>query len=158
MTLQYDMRMDGLTKNYGETIQPTKSLVITIVVIEATWETLLHVKSKGKWNASPNNSKFSSKPANNSANKELTCHHCGYRGHIQPDCQKKKRDNATKPPSTNLKFTSMTNGKTSSLDDWIVDGGCIGHMTYDKSILCDIKPHNSQIPIGDASTWSFMHV
>ena len=36
MTLQYDMRMDGLTKNYGETIQPTKSLVITIVVIEAT--------------------------------------------------------------------------------------------------------------------------
>ena len=36
----------------------------------------------------------------------------------------------------------MTNPRTSTLDDRIEDSNC-------RSILCDIKPHSSQISIGD---------
>ena len=63
--------------------------------------TLLHAKSNGKWKHNGNlYNKPYPRPTNNPAYKELTCHYCGYKGHIQPDCWKKKRDNAKPSSST----------------------------------------------------------
>ena len=93
---------------------------------------------------------------NNPTHKELSYHYCGYRGHIQPDCQKKGRNNATKPTSTNHKPTprsnirdttketlllgintnssSMINDNTSFLDDLIVGlSNYTCHMTNEES-------------------------
>ena len=131
-------------------------------------ETILHVKGKGKWNVPPNNSKSSSKPANNPATKSLLVTIVAIK--VTSSLIAGKR----KPASTNPKLTprssishttkgtvffginanssSITNHNTYSLDNWIVHSGCIGHMTYDKSILCHVKPQNSKISIGDALT------
>ena len=138
-------------------------------------ETLLHAKSKGKWKQNGNSyNKPNPRPPNNPAYKELTCHYCGYKGHIQPDCRKKKRDNAKKSYSTESQPTPKSNSvhsaketvflgieehsshlagtTTSTIDEWLVDSGATAHMTYDKSILHDVKPSSSQISIGDASS------
>ena len=46
-------------------------------------ETLLHAKSKGKWKYNGNSyNKPNPRPPNNPTYKELTCHCCGYKGHI----------------------------------------------------------------------------
>ena len=101
----------------------TKSLLVTIVAVKATSSLIA-----GKRNPASTHPKLTPRSNNSHTTKETV-----FLG-------------------INANSSSMTNHNNSSLDDWIVDGGCIGHMTYDKSILCDIKPHNSQIPIGDAST------
>ena len=114
------------------------------------------------------------RPPNNPAYKELTCHYCGYKGHIQPNCQKKTRDNANKSYSTESQPTPKSNSvhsaketiflgieehsshlagpTTSTIHEWLVDNGATAHMTYDKSILHDVKPSSFQISIGDASS------
>jgi hypothetical protein len=131
-------------------------------------ETLLHVNSKEKWK---HNSKPNLRSTNNPAYKDLTCHYCGYKGHIQPDCWKKKRDTfresssieASKSNSAHSAIETVFLGveehsshlvgaTTSTIDDWLVDSGATVHMTNDKSILNNVKPSSSKISIGDAST------
>ena len=46
------------------------------------------LKAKAKATPLLINSTTSSKPANNPPHKELPCHYCGYKGHIQADCWK----------------------------------------------------------------------
>ena len=41
---------------------------------------------------------------------------------------------------------------TSTINAWLVDRSVVVHMTYDKSILHDVKPNSSQISVGDASS------
>ena len=94
--------------------------------------------------------------------------------HIQPDNQKKKRDNAKKSSSTEGQPTPKSHSAhstkeivflgiekhsshlagptTSTIDELLMDSGATAHMTSDKTILHDVKPSSSQISIGDASS------
>ena len=132
-------------------------------------EALSHSKSKGKWMHNANSyNKPNPRPTNNPAYKVLTCHYCGYKAHIQPNCKKKKRDNAKKSSSTESqpisKSSSAQSAKektflgieehsshlvgptTSTIDGWLVDSGAIVHMTNDKSTLHYVKPSSSKSP------------
>ena len=57
------------------------------------------VKESGSTMANSYN-KTNPRPTNNLDYKELTCHYCGCKGHIQLDCLKKKKENAKKSSST----------------------------------------------------------
>ena len=66
------------------------------------------------------------------------------------------QDRATRKKSAQTSNETLLHAKsgptTSTIDEWLVDSGATGHMTYDKSILHDLKPSSSQISIGDASS------
>ena len=101
-------------------------------------ETLVHVKDKGKWNNSPNNSKCSLRPTDNPAHKDLSCHCWGYKATSSPIVQL-----ATNPASSNPNRTPRSNHNTSSLHDWIVNNGCTSYMNY-ASLSCVICRHTTQ--------------
>ena len=93
---------------------------------------------------------------------------------LEPNCQKKKRDNAKKSSSTESQPTPKSNSvhsaketiflgieehsshlagpTTSTIDEWLVESGVTVHMTYDKSILHYVKPCSSQISMGEDDT------
>lgn len=99
--------------------------------------------------------------------KELTCHYCNKRGHIQPDCRSRTKDRANgifksvKPPTlahfadptgtVHLFNVTTLTGVTTSLNfasTWFLDSGATWHMTPHKHWLVQYElltpPHISQ--------------
>ena len=119
----------------------------------------------------------SGKKKKNHAN--LTCHYCNKKGHIQPDCRKKKKDNADKKKNGE-DGNSADNGKKSANahvlvessasveevnDDelevglytavrtrWMMDSGATHHMSPYKIDFADYTPCSGTVRLRDTST------
>jgi hypothetical protein len=107
----------------------------------------------------------------------LTCHYCGKKGHIQPDCRKKKKDDAEKgkkdgalgsgqkaanshvlvPTTTSIKEVDEDNSVGVALYaaermHWMMDSGATHHITPHRSDFETYTPCNGTVCLGDKST------
>jgi hypothetical protein len=107
----------------------------------------------------------------------LTCHYCGKKGHIQPDCRKKKKDDAEKakkdgasgsgqkaanshvlvPTTASIKEVNKDNSVGVALYAvermrWMMDSGATHHITPHRSDFETYTPCNSTVRLGDKST------
>ena len=108
----------------------------------------------------------------------LTCHYCNKKGHIQPDCRKKKKDEADK--SNKVEGSSADSGKkaanthvlatssasieeandsdidvalyTAERERWMMDSGATHHMSPYKSDFADYAPCQGSVSLGDKSS------
>lgn len=108
-----------------------------------------------------------------SRKKSMVCYYCGKKGHIQRNCFKRQRDEASKEQSaaanpavqTNLgnekrgcdsdsDFVCLiaTGSVEESISDWIIDSGATAHMTYDESMFDSYsKRESAGVSIGNDS-------
>jgi hypothetical protein len=107
----------------------------------------------------------------------LTCHYCGKKGHIQPDCRKKKKDDAEKakkdgasgsgqkaanshvlvPTTASIKEVDEDNSVGVALYAaehvrWMMDSGATHHITPHRSDFKTYTPCNGTVRLGDKST------
>jgi hypothetical protein len=107
----------------------------------------------------------------------LTCHYCGKKGHIQPDCRKKKKDDAEKgkkdgalgsgqkaanshvlvPTTASIKEVDEDNSVGVALYAaermrWMMDSGETHHITPHRSDFETYTPCNGTVRLGDKST------
>jgi len=111
----------------------------------------------------------------------LTCHYCNKKGHIKPDCRKRKKDEAeaAKKASTSGSSNKAANShvqvvpSTASIkevDDlvenfevgvalytaermrWMMDSGATHHITPHRSDFKDYTPTKGSVRLGDKST------
>jgi hypothetical protein len=107
----------------------------------------------------------------------LTCHYCGKKGHIQPDCRKKKKDDAEKakkdgasgsgqkaanshvlvPSTASIKEVDEDNSVGVALYaaehmHWMMDSGATHHITPHRSDFETYTPCNGTVRLGDKST------
>jgi hypothetical protein len=107
----------------------------------------------------------------------LTCHYCGKKGHIQPDCCKKKKDDVEKakkdgasgsgqkaanshvlvPSTTSIKEVDEDNSVGVALYAtermcWMMDSGATHHITPHRSDFKTYTPCNGTVRLGDKST------
>src|ERR1044072_2300136 len=96
-----------------------------------------------------------------------TCHHCGRFGHIKPFCYRlhgyPNQTPYVKPKNTKVPYTQKWKKRTAALiahtslrvsakEDWYFDSGCSKHMTGDRNLLKDVKPHSvSSVTFGDGA-------
>ncbi len=108
----------------------------------------------------------------------LTCHYCQKKGHIQPDCRKKKKDEKDKEKkdkgSASGSGTKAVNSHvvetTASIQEvnddmsvalyaasrscWMMDSGATHHISPHHSDFKDFTPSKGTVRIGDSSTIS----
>lgn len=112
-------------------------------------------KKKEKKGASTSTKPF---PPKNHAHKDLTCHYCGKKGHIAPNCYKKQRDSQAGKGKASSAENSNTKSKTKTKEkivfpleveanhntfhevEWMVDSGATSHMKNMKHILHNQQP------------------
>ena len=108
----------------------------------------------------------------------LTCHHCGFKGHIKPDCRKQKREeaeekkrkeegsaesskkaaNAHVPVDTTASIEEVNDDElavglyTVQSTHWMMDSGATHHMSPFLSDFVDYSPCNGSVRLGDKST------
>jgi hypothetical protein len=107
----------------------------------------------------------------------LTCHYCSKKGHIQPDCRKKKKDDAEKgkkdgasgsgqkaanshvlvPTTASIKEVDEDNSVGVALYamehmHWMMDSGATHHITPHRSDFQTYTPCNGTVRLGDKST------
>src|SRR5579863_5702488 len=108
----------------------------------------------------------------------LTCHYCNKKGHIKPDCQKQKKDEAEKKEeeatsssggnkAANAHIVVPTTATIIEIDDdndisvslctaaklrWMMDSGATHHITPHRSDFKDYAPIKGTIRLGDKST------
>ena len=100
------------------------------------------------------------KPIRNPNHKDLTCHYCGKKGHISPNCYKKHRDMQSKGKAS----TTERGGKGKSKSEiifhsevvhsahtveWLIDSGATSHMINSDKELINVKPKGIQILAAD---------
>src|SRR5882757_9729305 len=105
----------------------------------------------------------------------LTCHYCNKKGHIKPDCHKKKQDEAADKkkkdgtagskaanshvlvPST-ASITEVNDDLTAALytadarSRWMMDSGATHHISPCRSDFKDYSPTKGNVRLGDKST------
>src|ERR1043165_4756275 len=95
------------------------------------------------------------------------CHHCGRFGHIKPFCYRlhgyPNQTPYVKPKNSKVPYTQQWKKRTAALiahtslrvfakEDWYFDSGCSKHMTGDRNLLKDVKPHSvSSVTFGDGA-------
>ena len=111
----------------------------------------------------------------------LTCHYCNKVGHIQPDCRKKKKDEAdkakkekesgsgTKAANSHVLVATPSTEWGASIEEvndigvalyaaervrWMMDSGATHHITPHKSDFKDYTPCQGTVRLGDKSTIS----
>jgi hypothetical protein len=105
----------------------------------------------------------------------LTCHYCNKKGHIQPDCRKKKKDEKDKEKKDSASgsnkavntHTIDTNASIQEVNDdmsvalyaasrscWMMDSGATHHITPHRSDFKDFTPSKGTVHLGDLSTIS----
>ena len=109
----------------------------------------------------------------------LTCHYCQKKGHIQPNCQKKKWDEAAGKKKeerssgrgskvanshilveTSASITEVADNEiTASLyatrsDRWMLDSGATHHITPHRSDFSSYTPQSGSVHLGDKSAQS----
>jgi hypothetical protein len=104
----------------------------------------------------------------------LTCHYCNKKGHIQPDCRKKKKDESPNKKEEGKSGTKAANTHilvptTASVEEvnddltaalyaadakprWMMDSGATHHITPCRSDFKDYSLVNGTIRLGDKST------
>jgi hypothetical protein len=107
----------------------------------------------------------------------LTCHYCGKKGHIQPNCRKKKKDDAEKakkdgasgsgkkaanshvlvPTTTSIREVDEDNSVSVALYAtehmrWMMDSGATHHITPHRLDFETYTPCNGTVRLGDKST------
>jgi transposase InsO family protein len=111
---------------------------------------------------------------------DLTCHYCNKKGHIQPDCRKKKKDEADKANKEKGEGSSADSGKkaanshvlvptstsieevndsdievalcTAERERWMMDSGTTHHMSPYKPDFADYAPCQGSVSLGDKSS------
>src|SRR5712672_395309 len=116
-------------------------------------------------------------PIKSSSNKKkdhtnLTCHYCNKKGHIKPDCQKKKKDEKDKKEKENASGNKVANTHVAihsasieeinndlnvSLyaarkDAWMIDSGATHHITPHASDFSSYSKIKGTVRLGDKST------
>src|ERR1051325_8592072 len=95
------------------------------------------------------------------------CHYCGRFGHIKTFCFRlhgyPNQGPYEKPKTNRVAYTQQWKKKTVALvahtslrvsakEDWYFDNGCSKHMTGDKNLLDDVKPHSTSfVTFGDGA-------
>jgi len=110
-------------------------------------ETLLQAKGRGKWQSKGSTSNTGNFKPNNPNHKDLLCHYCGFKGHIQPDCRKKQRDDAS-GKKTNHNTNRNNNNHTSSNNDNNSSQGASSKET----VFIGIEELPSDVPTPTTST------
>lgn len=102
----------------------------------------------------------------------LTCHYCNKKGHIKPDCQKKKRDELgnkegnSSSKAANTHILTNTSASIEEVNDdltaalyatdakprWMMDSGATHHITPCRTDFKDYSLVNGTIRLGDKST------
>ena len=103
----------------------------------------------------------------------LTCHYCNKKGHIKPDCRKKKKDESGKKEEgssgSKAANTHILVPSTASVEEvnddlsaalyaadarprWMMDSGAMHHITPCRSDFKDYSLVNGTIRLGDKST------
>jgi hypothetical protein len=86
-----------------------------------------------------------------------TCHYCGKVGHLQKDCSKKKRDEASKASSLQSKpegnvmslSSSTLNATKGTACRMLLDSGATHHVVCDEAVLQNIRNSSvSQVVLG----------
>src|SRR5712675_442660 len=116
-------------------------------------------------------------PIKSSSNKKkdhtnLTCHYCNKKGHIKPDCRKKKKDEKDKKEKENAlgnkaanthvaihsaSIEEINNDLNVSLyaaqkDTWMIDSGATHHITPHASDFSSYSKIKGAVRLGDKST------
>ena len=114
--------------------------------------------------------KSSGKKKNHS---DLTCHYCDKKGHIKPDCRKKKKDEAERKKKEDASTSNSGNKAANShvqeasiveIDNdisislyaagksrWMMDSSATHHITPHRSDFTDYTPIKGTIRLGDTS-------
>ncbi len=105
----------------------------------------------------------------------LTCHYCNKKGHIQPDCRKKKKDEADKKKddgnadsgkkAANAHVLIPNTASIEEVNDelnvalyaaasvrWMMDSGATHHMSPHRSDFADYSQCHGTVRLGDKST------
>ena len=104
----------------------------------------------------------------------LTCHYCNKKGHIKPDCRKKKKDEAVEKKkkeeagrgkAANTHVLEPTTTTIAEVDNnisvslyaaakphWMMDSGATHHIMPHKSDFKDYTPIKGTVCLGDKST------
>ena len=105
--------------------------------------------------------KLSRKKGNQATTKNLTCSYCSKRGHTEPFCyvkQRNERESANKDPTERsekkeivLVAKTPIDSPTDSInaDTWIADSGASLHATNSLDGMFDVAPCHVDITIGD---------
>jgi hypothetical protein len=116
--------------------------------------------------------KFSGRKKGKKDHSSLTCHYC-QKGHIKPDCHKKKQDekkeegssssSRSKSANSHVLVPSMAsimevadNEITASLyaaqsDQWMLDSGAMHHITPHRLDFSSYTPQSGSVCLGDKS-------
>jgi len=103
----------------------------------------------------------------------LTCHYCQKKGHIKPDCRKKKQDEKKKEEGSSASRSKSANSHvlvetlasimevadneiSASLyatrsDRWMLDSGATHHITPHRSDFSNYTPAKGTVCLGDKS-------
>src|ERR1051325_9030882 len=95
------------------------------------------------------------------------CHYCGRFGHIKSFCYRlhgyPNQTPYVKPKNIKVPYTQKWKKRTAALiahtslrvsakEDWYFDSGCSKHMTGNRNLLKDVKPHSvSSVTFGDGA-------
>src|SRR6266481_4817216 len=126
-----------------------------------------------------NKAPIKSMSGNKKDHSTLTCHYCQKKGHISPNCHKKKRDEKEKKKpgqassSDGTKATNSHVHTTASIEEvvsdnesvgvalysswrerWLVDSGATHHMTPHRSDFVNYTACGGSVRVGDVATTS----
>jgi len=105
-------------------------------------------KNKGKRKKVPtceHCSKFGHPPFRCWKRPDAKCNKCNQLGHKALICKDKSQQNevnvqVVEQDEEDQMFTASCYSKRSDSECWLIDSGCINHMTHDKTLFKDLKP------------------